>query len=323
MIQPPDRFDVDGPAATDGLFGLPCRPDEPAIVVIPVPWEGTVSSGRGTSGGPAAVLRASWQVELFHPVWGDAIWKAGMAMEEADPRIAAWNERAIADRSPTNVDPLSLEIDRIIEQRCAAAMDAGRLPAILGGEHSVALGGILEAAARHPGIGVLHVDAHADLRVAYEGLSRSHASVMHNLLALGPPGVTLVQVGLRDMGRAEHARTQDDPRVHPFLDCEIAADLARGTPWAAIAGRILDALPERVWVSFDVDGLDPSLAPHTGTPVPGGLSWRDATFLLRELARSGRKVVGFDVCETGDHPFDAGVSARLLWELAGCALKAR
>jgi len=321
------QFDPDSPAGPgDGLFGLPHKLDEAAVRVIPVPWEGTVSFGGGTSKAPTRVLEASWQVELFHPVWKDSIWTRGVALEPVDREVVAWNEAAVAawgeagGSRPEVVDPLSLEVDKWVNRRVKAAIDGWKIPAVLGGEHSVALGAILAANKRHGDIGVLQIDAHADLRVRYEGLDRSHASVMHNLLELAPCLTHLVQVGLRDVGRAEHARIEAEERLSAFFDHDMAERMIRGAPWSAIVTEILALLPDKVWVSFDVDGLEPSLCPYTGTPVPGGLTWRHATYLLRELARSGRRVIGFDICETGDDAWDANVAARLLWELSGCAL---
>ena len=127
-------------------------------------------------------------------------------------------------------------------------------------------------------------------------------------------------MGLRDVGRAEQARIEAEMQIHPFFDSDLAERMIRGAPWAALVTEILAPLPDKVWVSFDVDGLEPQLCPYASRPVPGGLTWRHATWLLRELARSGRRVVGFDVCETGDDAWDANVAARLLWELSGCAL---
>ena len=244
------------------------------------------------------MLEASWQVELFHPVWKDSIWTRGVALEPVDREVVAWNEAAVAawgeagGSRPEVVDPLSLEVDKWVNRRVKAAIDGWKIPAVLGGEHSVALGAILAANKRHGDIGVLQIDAHADLRVRYEGLDRSHASVMHNLLELAPCLTHLVQVGLRDVGRAEHARIEAEERLSAFFDHDMAERMIRGAPWSAIVTEILALLPDKVWVSFDVDGLEPSLCPYTGTPVPGGLTWRHATYLLRELARSGRRVIG-------------------------------
>ena len=190
------QFDPDGPAGPgDGLFGLPHKLEEAAVRVIPVPWEGTVSFGGGTSKAPARVLEASWQVERYHPVWTDTIWTRGVAMEPVDERMVAWNEAAAADWKPEVVDPLSLEVDKWVNRRVKAAIDGWKVPAVLGGEHSVALGAILAANKRHGPMGVLQIDAHPDLRPSHEGLERSHASVMHNLLELAPDLSALVQVG--------------------------------------------------------------------------------------------------------------------------------
>ena len=313
-------FDPDAPATGDGLFGLPHAVEEAAVRVIPVPWEGTVSFGGGTAAGPEAVLEASHQVDLFHLEYGDSIWRRGVAMEPADRRILEWGRRAAADPSPATVNPISSQLDSFVYDRVGAALGAGQIPAVLGGEHSVALGGLVAAAEAHPGLGILQVDAHADLRVAYEGYKRSHASVMANALELAPGIGTLVQVGLRDVGQSERSLADADPRSVWHTDAEIADRLSRGTAWSEVVYDILDGLPPHVWISFEVDGLDPSLCPHTGTPVPGGLSWREVTVLLRELARSDRKVVGFDLCEVAGEPWDANVGARLLYELAGVAI---
>jgi agmatinase len=323
-MRPPPDFDVDGPADPDaGLFGLPHTVDEAAVRVIPAPWEGTASSGLGTAGAPGAVLAASHQVDLHHAVWEDAVWPLGVAMEEVHPAIATWNAEAAADPRPEQVNDRSRRLDALLQARVEAVLELGQTPAILGGEHSVALGGMLAAAAFRPGLGVLQIDAHADLRVAYQGLERSHASVMHNLLDATDDVSVLTQVGVRDLGRGERRRLRADPRIRTFLDPDLVAAMARGATWASLTEEILATLPEAVWISFDVDGLEPSLVPGTGTPVPGGLSWGQATGLLQELARSGRTVVGFDLCEAGRDAWDATVAARLLYELAGVAIKSR
>lgn len=314
------EFDPDGPSIGDRAYGLPHPVEQAAVRVVPVPWEGTASGGRGTARGPAAVLEATHQVELFHLVHGDRTWREGVAFEEADPRISDWDLLAGRHRRPQVVDRLSLEIDGIVHDRVAALLEGGQIPAVLGGEHSAALGGIVAAAERHDGVGVLHIDAHADLRDSYEGFARSHASVMFHVLRQAPDLAALVQVGLRDVGRCEARLQESEPRVTWWTDLAIGAALARGATWSSLVDRLLEPLPEQVWVSVDVDGLDPSLAPNTGTPVPGGLTWREITFLLARLSETGRRIVGFDLCEVAGEPSDAAVGARLLWELAGSAI---
>lgn len=330
----PDDWDPDAPAAEGALFGLPCAASDALCVVIPAPWEATCSYRRGTAGAPEAILRASAQVDLADVETGEP-WRAGIAMEEVDPELAAWAAEALALAAPVieaggpsdaashravaRVDALAARRDDLLEHKVRDLLAARRIPAVLGGDHSVPLGAIRAAAARYPELGVLHVDAHADLREDYEGFRSSHASILRNVLAL--PGVsTLVQVGVRDLGRGEIACSEGDPRVRTWLDPEVAVRLSEGERWSEIAWEMLGPLPERVWITFDVDGLDPSLCPGTGTPVPGGLSWREATVLLRLLGRSGRRIVGFDLCECGTGAWDADVGARLLYKLAGWAI---
>ncbi|MCA9542835.1 MAG: arginase family protein [Myxococcales bacterium] len=320
MSDPLAGFDPDGPADFDGPFGLPHGLDQAAVVVIPAPWDGTASFHRGTADGPAAVLEASQQVDLHHAIYGDAIWRAGVAAEPADPRFDGWRAVADAARDPEAINPVSAAIDAHLQARVAARLAAGQIPAVLGGEHSVALGGLRAALAREPALGVLHIDAHADLRVAYEGFEFSHASVFDHFLREAGPQARLVSVGLRDVGRAEVARIQAEDRVRAFFDHDLAAAKLAGTGFAELADRVVGDLPATVWISVDIDGLDPSLCPTTGTPVPGGLSWHEITHLLRAVARSGRRVLGFDLCEVGPGPWDANVGARLLYELAGTAL---
>jgi agmatinase len=217
------------------------------------------------------------------------------------------------------VNEASERVARHVEAFTAAQLDAGRIPAVLGGDHSVPLGAFRAAAARHPGLGILHVDAHADLRDAYEGFVQSHASIFFNALQL--PGVDrLVQVGLRDLGVSERRLADADERVHWFTDAQLSAHEQAGRPYLELAQRIVARLPDTVWVSFDIDGLDPALCPGTGTPVPGGLSWREAMGLLAALGRSGKRIVGFDLCEVGPSPWDANVGARLLYKLCGWSL---
>lgn len=332
-----EDFDPDAPAAPgSGLFGLPHGPDRSQVVVLGVPWEPTATRDRGTAGAPQAVLRASHQVDLNDVETGEP-WQAGIAMAEPDPEIATWNEEACRLAGPVleasgprtdeqraackRVDELSGLLNRRVEDRVGALLDAGRVPAVLGGDHSVAVGAIAAAAARNPELGVLHIDAHADLRDGYAGFTYSHASVMFHVHR-STSVAHIVQVGLRDLGRREAELIRVSPRITAFSDHELAWELASGEVWLTIAARIVRRLPPKVWVSFDIDGLEPSLCPGTGTPVPGGLSWREATLLLKMLTED-HDIVGFDLCEVGAQPYDALVGARLLYKLAGWAVSQR
>jgi len=330
-------FDPDSAGTGEGLFGL-VPPAHPAVLVIAVPWEATASYGRGTSRAPAAIEAASQQVDLHDLEYGP-IWKAGIGWAPVAGDIAGWNHEASAKalpviqaggvgedaalkRAAARVDELARKRDDVVHAAATAAFDAGQIPVVLGGDHSSPLGLIRASADRHPNLGILHIDAHADLRVAYMGFESSHASIMHCALHSSPIQ-RLVGVGYRDVGRSElEAIEASGGRCKPFFDPDIGHRLMRGGNWADIVDEIIDELPESVHISFDIDGLDPSLCPHTGTPVPGGLRYREAMFLLRTLA-DRRQVVSFDLCEVspgGSDEWDANVGARMLYKLAGCAL---
>ena len=343
----PSRFDVDGAGDPDGsIFGLPYRADECSVVIVPVPWEPTVSYGRGTVQGPAAIRSASTQLDLYDPelaAHGLARpWLYGMHMLPEDPRVRAWNETACklaapivaaggvapGDASVRRVDELGAQLDSWVHQTTGEWHRQGRIVGVVGGDHSVSFGAIRAAAEAHDGLGILHVDAHADLRVAYEGFAHSHASVMHNVLERVPGVSKIVQVGIRDLSAAEAQKIDADPRLHTFYDHALRN--ARGQAWESQCASIVAALPHEVYVSFDIDGLEPSLCPHTGTPVPGGLDFGQAMTLLRVLGASGHRVVGFDLVEVAPPPatsaasaaqqWDGNVGARVLHRLCGASL---
>ncbi len=325
-------FDPDAAATGGGLYGLDTAPADARVVVLPVPWQATTSFRRGTRGGPDALLEASWQVDLEDLDVGP-VWKAGIAMLPADPRVAEWDAEVEADALAViesgGADPAAAarvnargdDLNTLVYDAIRAELDAGRIPAVIGGDHSVPFGAIRAVAERHPGVGILHIDAHADLRDAYEGFTWSHASIFHNVMTRIPQVGKLVQVGIRDVGAGEVAfQEASGGRIVPFFDNAIARDLARGASWMSVVDRIVDALPADVYVSFDVDGLDPAFCPHTGTPVPGGLSFRDVVVLL-EAVGERRRIVGFDLNEIGADPWDGNVAARLLYKLCGWAAR--
>ncbi len=330
------NFDPDAPGAGGGLFGLPQELLSAKIQVIPVPWEATTSYGRGTRGAPGAVQAASLQVDLFDLEYGD-IWRAGIRLREVHPDLELWADQAERDAlavisgdgtdegAIARVDALGDRLNAWVYREACTVLDSGGIPAVLGGDHSCPYGLIQAIGERYPGVGVLHVDAHADLRESYLGFRWSHASIFYNSLQL--PGVgKLVGVAWRDVGSREMALVNSDARITMFSDLALSRAEAEGESWVATVDRIIAELPEHVYVSFDIDGLDPALCPRTGTPVPGGLSWRQALVLLSRLSAQ-RKVVGFDLCEVGvpsedgSDEWDANVGARLLYKLCGCAVR--
>ena len=330
-----------------GLFGLPVDPAGARVHVVGVPFDATTSFRKGTAGGPEAVRKASHQVDVFDH-WNGRPYEAGIWMAPEDPKIVAWNEEASRVATPVieaggskadaklaraceQVDAIQVELNRWVEERANEILDRGKLCALVGGDHSTPFGTILAHATRHPGLGVLHVDAHADLRPAYEGFTWSHASILRNVVERIDGVAKVVQVGIRDFSEEERDYIQaSSGRIEALYDLDWADAKHSGQNLRALVRRTLTALPAKVYVTFDVDGLDPALCPNTGTPVPGGLSWNEAMLWLDELVRSGRELVGFDLNEvspaagvTDGSGWDENVGARLLYRLIGFALRSR
>ncbi|HEY6138693.1 MAG TPA: agmatinase family protein [Thermoanaerobaculia bacterium] len=332
-------FDPDGAAGEgSGIYGLPHTPADARVVILPVPFEATTSYGGGTAGGPRAIFEASKQVDLFDRETGRP-YESGIAMLDEDPRVVRWNDEAkrlaqvvIARggavdmetrRAAAAVNEVSEQLNAWVYEETSALLDQGKLAVTLGGDHSVPFGAIRAHAERYPGLGILHLDAHADLRDAYEGFTWSHASIFHCVMTRLDKVAKLVQVGVRDLGNAESAMIDAaGGRIVTFFDADVAARKEQGTPFAAIADEIAAQLPGEVYLSWDIDGLDPTLCPGTGTPVPGGLSWNEAIGLLRALVRAKKRIVGLDLCEVapGATEWDANVGARLLYKMIGFAL---
>jgi agmatinase len=320
------------------------------VVLVPVPWEATVSYGHGTSGGPEAIRAASEQVDLFDLETGRP-YLAGIAMLVADPELRDASDRAArlvarvieeqtpsagpAPSVPSGISPRCAEVNELsrwAHDRVRATVDEwlrrDKLVGVVGGDHSTAFGSIAAHATQRPGVGVLQFDAHADLRVAYQGFELSHASVMHQVLAELPGVRKLVSVGVRDLCEQEHESIdRSRGRVTAYFGPELARRACEGEPFRRVAQEIAAQLPDEVYVSFDIDGLDPALCPHTGTPVPGGLSFEKASAILDAVVQSGRRIVGFDLCEVAPGPdgdeWDANVGARILYKLIGYALASR
>jgi agmatinase len=306
-----------------------------------MPWDVTVSNFEGTSLGPEKVFESSFQIDLFDPFVPNA-WQEGMAMEDIDPAMVSRNQqlrkrashyisflelggdpdehndmqeiiREVNDAS----EALSLEL----EQKSLMYLEQEKIPVVVGGEHSVPLGLIRALARKRPGFGILQIDAHADLRNAYQGFIQSHASIMYNALQTKGVG-KLVQVGIREICPEEvQVISQNPARIRTYFDRDLHNRLFEGDSWSEICHEIVEKLPDEVYVSFDVDGLDPSLCPGTGTPLPGGLSFNQANFLLETIVTQGKKIIGADLVETGPSEMDGIVSSRLLFRLAGMIIK--
>lgn len=326
-----------GSSSRLGLFCLPCSPSEASIIIIPAPWEVTVSSRSGTALGPESVLKASYQLDAFAREYM-AVCKMGIAML---PIPHEWKMRSDMLRHDTTGHIHALELGmhhsalganvlrkinwytrqfkEEIRAKALNYLNKGKLVALLGGDHSTALGLIEALAEKHKEFGILHIDAHATLRGAYQGFTYSHASIMHHALKL-PQVKRLIQVGLRDYAREEaQIIATSEGRIVAFLDEQLKQRRFQGITWDASCREIVDSLPDKVYVSFDIDGLDAKLCPSTGTPVPGGLDFDEVSYLFDRVVHAGKKIVGFDLCEIapGENiDWDARVGSRILYRLA-------
>lgn len=339
-------FDPNNLGMSDSnLFGLPFAADEARIVVVPVPWEVTVSYGGGTINGPKAILDASRQVDLHDPYLPGA-WRLGVAMDgipssliSASHRLRIHAQRYIRSLEK-GVDPeasrtmvaMRKKIDAgceamiaHVEKTTSRFLDQGKLVALVGGDHSTPLGFLKALSRRHREFGILQIDAHADLRPSYEGFQYSHASIMYNALKINQIR-RIVQAGIRDWCEQEaNDISKSRGRVVTFFDREIKKQIYSGKAVRSLQRSIVAKLPRKVYVSFDIDGLDPKLCPNTGTPVPGGFEFEEAVQLVQAVADSGRTIIGLDVNEVSprDDEWDANVGARLLFRLLNIMAKSQ
>ena len=330
------------PSADAGLLGCDLDPAEAGIVLIPVPWEATTSYGGGTSDGPNAIIGASHQLDLDDGYFGK-VYRVGLAMVEESKEIRDLNgvARAAAERVMAGLSNGTADVNDLVFVNGASAtvndwvykttkswLDKNKLVGIVGGDHSVPFGAIKALGEKYPeGFGILHIDAHHDLRVAYEGFEHSHASIHYNVLENIPAVNKIVQVAIRDYSAEEKKYMQDlGSRGAVFYQSAIFRRKAEGESFASICKSIVAELPVKVYISFDIDGFDPVCCPNTGTPVPGGLSFEEGVYLLEKLAESGKQVIGFDLCEVAPSEgseWDANVGCRVLYKLCGAMLRSQ
>jgi agmatinase len=339
------NFDPNGVGIANGnLFGFPVNESEADIVIIPIPWDATASYGKGTSEGPKVILEASTQLDFYHPKLENAyqtkVYLAPISQEwakinsklciEAIEYISFLEDGGkLEDNSQfqTTVENIgqaqnALKIN--LKERALHLMNQGKIVGVLGGEHSVPLGLIEAIDSIGKSFGILQIDAHADLRDAYEGFEQSHASIMFNALKNCSNLTKLVQVGIRDIAQSEvDLINSSNGRISTYFDWDLKEGQFNGESWNYQVDKIISDLPDLVYISFDIDGLSPELCPNTGTPVVGGFKLEEINYLFFKLVESGKRIVGFDLNEVspgnvGD--WDANVGSRALWNLV-CAVE--
>jgi len=312
-------------------FALPYSLNEAEIALISVPWDVTTSFRPGTGAAPDALIEASTQVDLFDPDVPEA-WNIKIGTVPANEHLKHTNKKIRPDAEKiiqslekgvapkklaaqlAKVNAACQTMNDYVYARTKTQLFAGHVPAVVGGEHSVPFGALCALSDQYPEFGILHIDAHADLREAYEGFEFSHASIMFNALKLDSVK-RLVQVAVRDYCHDEAQLMQRDKRITAFTDIQLQEAAFNGKTWAVQTTEIITSLPQNVYISFDIDGLAPGLCPNTGTPVPGGLNYAQAVYLLKQLALSGRRIIGFDLCEAAPNNYDANIAVRLLYKL--------
>jgi agmatinase len=322
----------------NNIFGLPTTEEDANLVIVPVPWEVTVSYGSGTARAPEAISKASLQVDVFDPDVPEG-WKQGYYMRQTDRKILMKSDylrkeaelyidyiskgedvsaNQFMSKTLKDVNGGSIYLNSWVYDQTKALLGKNKLVGVLGGDHSVPLGFFKAIAEKYGDFGILQIDAHCDLREAYEGFNYSHASIMYNALNEIPQIQKLVQVGTRDFSQGEYNYIEQSAgRVVTYFDKSIKCRVFEGDTWKHITEEIVNNLPEKVYISFDIDGLDRKLCPHTGTPVPGGFEAEEIFYLFRKVMDSGRKFIGFDLCEVGisDSDWNSNVGARVLFKL--------
>ncbi|MFY7990379.1 MAG: agmatinase family protein [Fluviicola sp.] len=340
-------FDPNGVGIANGnIFGFPVAEQEADLVIIPVPWDATASYGKGTSEGPQIILDASTQLDFYHPQLPEA-WNTKVFMTPISEEMKRINDELCVDAVSyidfleqggtltedssfqevvQRINATSEALRKSLKERASALLKEGKIVAVLGGEHSTPFGLIEALNDLGQPFGILQIDAHADLRDAYEGFQESHASIMHNVVHHCDNLEKLVQVGIRDVAASEVQLSNTHSKITTFFDWEIKRRQFEGENWKSIVDSIIRELPQRVYISFDIDGLHPSLCPHTGTPVAGGFELEQIAYLFFQVIEAGKEIVGFDLNEVAPGPsgdWDANVGARALWNLVCATEKSR
>nr|WP_319510249.1 agmatinase family protein [uncultured Draconibacterium sp.] len=329
-------FNPNGVGLKNGNFiGLPFNEESAEVVLFPVPWDVTVSYGEGTAEAPEKILEASSQLDLFDLDVKDA-WKRGIYFQPVSeavmkirnqlrPKAAQYidflenggvvSENAEMQHTLAEINEQCEAMNFFVYRETKKLLDAGKIVGLIGGDHSTPLGYLTALSEKYERFGVVQIDAHLDLRNAYEGFTYSHASVFYNAIQM-PEIKKLAQVGIRDCCDEEVELTENNDRIEVYYDQNLKDDQFKGASWDEQCDEIISELPGNIYISFDVDGLDPKLCPQTGTPVPGGLEYNHVVYLFKKILKSGRRIIGFDVCETGNAEWDANVAARIIYKLS-------
>jgi len=333
------HFDSNFPSnPKNTIFGLPFTEEDARLIILPVPWEVTVSYNAGTARAAEHICKASLQIDLIDADVKDG-WRKGFYMRNIDKKILMKSDylrkeaelyinyishgEKVEDnrfmyKTLKEVNAGGLFLNNWVYEQTKELLDKDKLVGLVGGDHSTPFGFYKAIAEKHEDFGILQIDAHCDLREAYENFKYSHASVMYNALTEIPQLIKLVQIGVRDYSISETEYiANSNNRVITYFDKQIKERLYEGETWKIIVDEIVNHLPNKIFISFDIDGLDPKLCPHTGTPVQGGFETEQIFYLFKKVLQSGRRIIGFDLNEVGisADEWDENVGARVLFKL--------
>ncbi len=332
--------------ANGNIFGFPCNEENADLIIVPVPWDATASYGKGSHLGPQAILKASTQLNFFHhdlekahetKVFMTEVsseWKKINSQNaEKSTEYIRYLEKEGEEKAfgyfkseIENINHVHQVLTENLKERCISLLDQNKMVGILGGEHSVSLGLIQALNDKYDDFGVLHIDAHADLKFEYLGFEQSHASIMRNVMSTCANMSKLIQIGVRELSESEFDFSKDQEKISTYYDWAIKKDMLKGKSWFEIITEIINQMPSNIYISFDIDGLKPYLCPNTGTPVAGGFELNEVQLLFSEIINAGKNVIGFDLCEvspSNDNDIDAYFGAQALWELTCYAEKSR
>lgn len=319
------------------LYGLPSTFKDAEVIVFPVPWDVTVSYGDGTSQAPDLIREESLQVDLYDLEFRN-FWEKGIFYLKSSPVILEKctknrqyaieaiklqeKGRTIADSFTlkSNTEQVNLACSEMIDwvyRECGKVLSEDKKLVLLGGDHSTPLGYLKALGDKYKDFGILQIDAHCDLREAYEGFTYSHASIMYNALKLDYVK-SLTQVGIRDFCEDEKDfAKKSKKKVNIFFDRDMSYQMIEGKTWKSICDEIVKTLPKNIYISFDIDGLQQKYCPNTGTPVAGGLEVDQVFYLFNQVKKAGKNIIGMDLNEVGNDVWDANVGARVLYRMIG------
>ena len=312
------------------------------IVLVSAPWAVTSAAGQGAVYTPDAIIDASTHLSLYDVVSNTSIdGKVATAevdydLQESSLQLGGDAAKVVAhieDGGALTGDYFARKVVRInlgfrdmhrsVGKRVFRFASKGKIVGVVGGDHSVAFGAVRSISSVYPQMGVLFIDAHSDLRPSGKIFDYSHLSVARNIVDEIPAVSKLVQVGVRDMSREEMDFAQNHPKVTMFCHEKLTAERFSGRSWGEVYDDVVAQLPDKVYISFDIDALSPECCPHTKRPVAGGMTFDEAVCLINRVAESGREIVGFDLTEivpVMESGVDAAVGARMLVKLCAAAL---